>query len=272
VQRLTCSIPRRTQPRTACAAPRTASAATPSDPPPTSTRALRFVHVVLELYAISAFSRSMPASERLPDGVSWTQGSDGDIEVTVSLPEDATRAKLRVKCTADTLTVHRGSSGTWHPVVSGSLRHAVEYESCCWAIEKQRGGRVVVIQLEKQDATKHWDALLRADVTGSILEELGRDQVIVDAGADVADSAVCGRCGALVKSSRMHAHMTMWCEALASEEQDGAGGDADKVTVAEPEEAKGPASHLYWSRSPTNPAGPGPTHRVLVDGEGGQLV
>ena len=38
-------------------------------------------------------------------------------------------------------------------------------------------------------------------------------QVIVDADADTA-SSVCGRCGALVKRSRMDAHATTWCEAL----------------------------------------------------------
>ena len=73
---------------------------------------------------------------------------------------------------------------------------------------------MLVIQLEKEMEGK-WDALLRANASGSILEELGRDQVIADAGADTDTSVTCGRCGALVKRSRMEAHTTMWCEALS---------------------------------------------------------
>lgn len=94
-----------------------------------------------------------------------------------------------------------------------------------------------------------------------ILEEAGRDQVIVDAGADVAQSLVCGRCGALVKSSRMEVHMSMWCEALSSE--------GTKAAQGEAESQKLPSAHLYWARSPTNPDGPATPHQLNSGGGGG---
>ena len=88
-------------------------------------------------------------------------------------------------------------------------------------------------------------------------EELGRDQVIVDAAAD--ESTVCGRCGALVKASRMEAHATMWCEAIVASEDDGDASVAAKPAlgaVALPEEPpKSAAAHLYWARTPTDPHG-----------------
>ena len=213
------------------------------------------------------------SSAALPPGVSWEQDDDS-VEVTVAVPDEAVRADLRVNTTAEKLTVlMRAADAVWRPVITGSLRHAVEQESCCWALEKLRkgGGKAVVIQLEKQ-TSQIWDALLRASTEGSILEELGRDQVIVDAGASTAESLVCGRCGALVKASRMEAHTTMWCDALVA---DGGGADADAGAGASAcgeaaETAKSPAAHLYWAREPTNPAGPGPNQKLAV--EEGEIV
>lgn len=202
----------------------------------------------------------------LPEGVTWTQ-DDGSVEVTVAVENDAVRADLRVHTSADTLSVRLRTNTVWRPLLTGSLRNPVEAESCCWALEKTRkGNRVVVIQLEKESSGS-WDALLRASVSGSILEEAGRDQVIVDAGASAAESLVCGRCGALVKSTRMEAHTTMWCEALVLDKAAGEPHDG------EDESAKAPASHLYWARSPTNPAGTMPPQRFTGDiGRGEFLV
>ena len=190
----------------------------------------------------------------LPAGVSWTQDEDS-VEITVLVPELAGRENVRVTTAANSLLVQcNAESKSWRPLLTGMLRHNVVLQSCCWALEKQRkGGQAVVIQLEKI-ADVNWDALLRASTEGSILEELGRDQVIVDAGASTAESLVCGRCGALVKSSRMEAHMTLWCEALASD--DGASvGTSESTGEAEAEGGRNAASHLYWSRNPTIPAG-----------------
>jgi hypothetical protein len=226
-------------------------------------------------------TRRSPVSmaTELPPGVSWTQ-DDESIEVTVSVPSDATRADLRVQTTADNLSVHICSENKWRPIVTGTLRHSVERESCCWALEKQRkaaGGKALVIQLEKA-AEGRWDALLRASTAGSILEELGRDQVIVDAGASTAESLVCGRCGALVKASRMEAHATMWCDALASDEPvPAARGESDNEASSDVQEPqRGAAAHLYWARSPTIPAGaPGsvqPCKLAEAAAEDGELV
>ena len=193
----------------------------------------------------------------LPDGVTWTQDEDS-VEVSVVVSDDITRADLRVTTQAEMLALQlRSSDGNWRPVLTGHLRHEVERESCCWAIEKSRKGKSVVIQLEKREATQ-WDALLRASVAGSILEELGRDQVIVDAGASTSESVTCGRCGALVKSSRMEAHSTMWCDALASDDA------GVPVVAAAPneEDARTPASHLYWSREPTKAEGAVPPQKL----------
>ena len=188
----------------------------------------------------------------LPEGVTWTQDEDS-VEVSVAVPDDVTRADLRVRTEADMLAMQlRSSDGNWRPVLTGHLRHEVERESCCWAIEKSRTGRSVVMQLEKKEA-RPWDALLRASVQGSILEELRRDQVIVDAGASTSESMVCGRCGALVKSSRMDAHSTMWCDALAS---------FDAAATPTEEDARTPSSHLYWSREPTKTEGAVPLQKL----------
>ena len=221
----------------------------------------------------------------LPSNVSWTQDEDS-VEVTVDVPDAAVRADLRVKTQADTLAVHlKGGDGAWRPVVIGHLRHSVEHESCCWALEKKKGRKVIVIQLEKKAPQTQWDALLRASTSGSILEELGRDQVIVDAGASTAESVVCGRCGALVKASRIEAHATMWCDAIvaAADEGDdddkggasevlGTRGAADVAPVDatdDGEEApKSAAAHLYWARAPTNPAGAVPPKRLGRDAGG----
>jgi hypothetical protein len=149
----------------------------------------------------------------LPPGVRFVQ-DDESVEVTVDLAEGTVRADLKVVTTAESLFVaEKRDDGRWRPLLQGSLWKKVEASSCCWSVEKRRGarGKAVVIQLEKA-VEEAWDDLMRADTTGSILEELGRDQVIVDAGADTA-SSVCGRCGALVKRCRMEAHTTMWCEA-----------------------------------------------------------
>ena len=220
----------------------------------------------------------------LPPGVTWTQDEDS-VEVTVAVPETAVRGDLRVQTTADTLAVQMRSSAddgatAWRPVVTGKLRHDVERESCCWALEKMRkgGGKAVVIQLEKVEA-RAWDALLRASVEGSILQELGRDQVIVDAGASTSESVTCGRCGALVKASRMEAHVTMWCDALAAE--GGSAGEAGGASAAKGDVEEGgrsASSHLYWSRTPTNPAGSAPPRRISPAGghvgaeEEGELI
>ena len=185
----------------------------------------------------------------LPDGVSWTQ-DDESVEVSVVVADSVIRANLHVSTTAGTLRVQArdGSGASWRPLLMGSLWQDVEATSCCWSIEKQRhGGKAVVIQLEKAEEGT-WDTLLKATASGSILQELGRDQVIADAGAD-AESSVCGRCGALVKRSRMEAHTTMWCEAL---DPDGDGGAS--LACTEPE-AKSPAAHLFWSSTPTLPEG-----------------
>ena len=193
----------------------------------------------------------------LPDGVTWTQDEDS-VEVSVAVPDDITRDDLRVTTQAEMLALQLCSSrGNWRPILTGHLRHEVERESCCWAIEKSRKGKSVVIQLEKREA-RPWDALLRASVAGSILEELGRDQVIVDAGASTSESVTCGRCGALVKSSRMEAHSTMWCDALASDDA------AVPFVAATPneEDARTPASHLYWSREPTKAEGAVPPQKL----------
>lgn len=203
----------------------------------------------------------------LPEGVTYTE-DDESIEVTVALADGVSRSDVRVVTTRSTLRVQQRVEGnSWRPVISGTLRHEVEQESCCWALEKRRAGsQAVVVQLEKV-VPKRWDALLRADVAGSILEELGRDQVIVDAGADASESSVCGRCGALVKASRMEAHTTMWCEAIADGDDvtDAPKGAADEGTT------KGPASHLYWARTPTNPSGAVPPQRLGLP-EDGQVV
>ena len=213
----------------------------------------------------------------LPEGVSWTQDADS-VEIIVSVPSGTSRANLRVQTTADSVAVEQRASDCWRPVVTGMLRHDVERESCCWSLEKQRGGTLaVVIQLEKAQPGQ-WDALLRASVAGSILEELGRDQVIVDAGASTSESLVCGRCGALVKASRMEAHTTMWCEALTTDEDrvagdsGDAGGRAEQQTAAAESDGKSPSSHLYWARTPTNPAGTLPPNKLLAGEVGGELV
>lgn len=193
--------------------------------------------------------RATQGMAMLPDGVSWTQ-DDESIEVTVAVAEASLRADLHVYTTTDTLRVQMRTDGVWRPLLMGSLLNSVEATSCCWSIEKtKRGsGKAVVIQLEKA-AEASWESLLRADAAGSILEELGRDQVIADAGADT-ESSVCGRCGALVKRSRMEAHATMWCEALAE-------------TDACPEpDVKSPASHLFWASTPTLPEGTVPPRKL----------
>ena len=198
------------------------------------------------------------------------------MEVVIAVSESVVRGDLRVKTTADSLSVHVKDGTAVRPVLVGSLRHDVERESCCWALESRRkGGKVVTIQLEKKDEGI-WDALLRASASGSILEELGRDQVIVDAGASTSESVACGRCGALVKSSRWEAHKSMWCEALASEEDAAAAGTSGSAgcAIAAPdsdENARSPSSHLYWAREPTNPAGSVPPKKVGETDEG-QLV
>ena len=221
----------------------------------------------------------------LPSGVTWTQDEDS-IEVSIDVPHGGVRADLRVTTKSETLTVQHNSADGWKSIITGQLRHAVEQSSCCWALEKKRKseGSVIVIQLEKQQP-QEWDALLGASVKGSILEELGRDQVIVDAGASTAESVTCGRCGALVKSSRWEAHSTMWCDALANEEEDGGGGGgggsggggrAGFGQGVSEEDAKKPADHLYWARSPTDPAGsvpPTEASRKLAETEpDGHLV
>jgi len=186
--------------------------------------------------------------------VSWTQDSES-VEVSVAMSEDAARVNLHVSTTSDTLRVQvrDGNGATWRPLLMGSLWRSVEATSCCWSVEKRRGGgEAVVIQLEKA-VEQSWASLLRADASGSILEELGRDQVIEDAGADEC-SAVCGRCGALVKRSRMEAHLTMWCEALQQQEKDEGGGGGISLACPEPE-AKSPAAHLFWASTPTAPEG-----------------
>ena len=202
----------------------------------------------------------------LPDGVSWTQ-DDESVEVTVSVPGGILRENVRVKTTTDTVSVQRRESNCWIPLVTGMLKHNVERESCCWALEKLRDGKLaVVIQLEKAEANVEWDALLRASVSGSILEELGRDQVIVDAGASASESLVCGRCGALVKANRMDAHTEIWCEAISTDSD-----CRDQSTSVETQPGKMPASHLYWARSPTDPAGSVPPKKLGVlesDGDG----
>ena len=66
---------------------------------------------------------------------------------------------------------------------------------------------MVVVQLEKKNIGE-WKALLKAATEGSILEELGRDQVIEDADGDNS-SVTCGRCGALVARARMEAHESL---------------------------------------------------------------
>ena len=181
------------------------------------------------------------------------------------VPQETARADVRVKTTADTLAVHtRDAGGMWRPMVSGQLCQNIDEASCCWALEKRRGGgQKIVIQGEKQRSAQPWDALLRASVAGSILEELGRDQVIVDAAAD--ESTVCGRCGALVKASRMEAHTTMWCEAIADDDDDAHAHAQAAPSSALPEEPKSAASHLYWARSPTNPVGAVPPRRLEAD-------
>jgi hypothetical protein len=207
---------------------------------------------------------AIDGSLALPEGVSWTQ-DDESVEVTVAVDEGVVRSNLRVHTSADMLRVQQCVGEVWRPLLTGSLRQAVEAGSCCWALETLRkGGKAVVIQLEKQ-SSEPWDALLRASVAGSILQEVGRDQVIVDAGADVAESLVCGRCGALVKSSRMEAHMTIWCEALASGEAPIASAEVITEEMGR-DAAKSPAAHLYWARSPTNPTGPAPAEIQLNKG------
>ena len=99
--------------------------------------------------------------------------------------------------------------------------------------------------------------LLRADAAGSILEELGRDQVIADAGADT-ESSVCGRCGALVKRSRMDVHVSMWCEALQTNDL---GNPSSGLACPEPL-PKSPAEHLFWSNAPTAPGGTAPPQKI----------
>jgi hypothetical protein len=223
------------------------------------------------------------AAAPLPDGVTWTQDEES-VEVVVTVSESVVRADLHVKTTADSLSVHVKDGTTARPVLIGSLRHDVERESCCWALESRRkGGKVLTIQLEKKSEGS-WDALLRASAEGSILEELGRDQVIVDAGASTSESVACGRCGALVKRSRWEAHTTMWCEALSSEEgAEGASGSAggalaelqlDEDVESRDGNAKSPAAHLYWAREPTNPAGSVPPRKLGNSDEGckGELV
>lgn len=154
----------------------------------------------------------------LPDGVTWTQDAES-VEITVAVADGCVRDDLRVKTTKDTVAVHAKVCSTLQPILVGSLRHDVEHESCCWALETRRkGGKTLTIQLEKKEEGKEWDALLRASASGSILEELGRAQVVADAGASTSTSVACGRCGALVKSSRWEAHATLWCEALASDD------------------------------------------------------
>ena len=54
-------------------------------------------------------------------------------------------------------------------------------------------------QLEKQQPGA-WSDLFTASTKGSILEELGREQVIADANGDDS-SVMCWRCGALVASA-----------------------------------------------------------------------
>ena len=189
----------------------------------------------------------------LPEGVTWTQDNES-VEVSIAVAEDAVRSDLHVVTTVDSLRVqHRAGGTVWRPLLLGSLWRGVDGSSCCWSVEKRRGGgKAVVIQLEKEKEGK-WDTLLRANASGSILEELGRDQVIEDAGADTDASVTCGRCGALVKRSRMEAHTTMWCEALQ---------DADEgVTCPEPA-SKSPAAHLFWSQSPTAPEGSLPPKKL----------
>ena len=155
----------------------------------------------------------------LPQGVAWSQ-TDEDIEVSVSLPEECNRSSVFVKTEAEALTVAvRDSKGTWTRLLHGALREPVDIQSCCWAIERPRrnaGRPMLVVQLEKKSIGE-WKALLKAATEGSILEELGRDQVIEDADGDNS-SVTCGRCGALVSRARMIAHETMWCAALEDED------------------------------------------------------
>lgn len=169
----------------------------------------------------------------LPPGVSFEQ-TDEDLEVRVELGGDspAVRADLAVRTTANTLQVWRKHGAEWRPLLVGTLRHAVEASSCCWSLEKG----AVVVQLEKA-AEGAWDVLLKADAGGSILSELGRDQVIADADSD-ASSVTCGRCGQLVARSRWDAHETLWCPALgdddegAADEHEGGGGDSAAARAA----------------------------------------
>ncbi len=195
----------------------------------------------------------------LPDFVSWTQDEES-VEISVSVSIEAVRADLHVATTAETIRVQsRNSAGEpWRPLLMGSLAHAVDASSCCWSLEKKRSSKAVVIQLEKAVAA-NWDVLLKADASGSILEELGRDQVIADAGEDT-ESSVCGRCGALVKASRMEAHATMWCEALQADTDDGSGLSSGLACPEPP--VKSPASHLFWSTAPTAPTGTAAPKRI----------
>ena len=79
----------------------------------------------------------------LPDGVTWSQ-DDESVEVVIAVPESVVRGDLRVKTTADSLSVHVKDGTAVRPVLVGSLRHDVERESCCWALESRRkGGKVV---------------------------------------------------------------------------------------------------------------------------------
>ena len=157
----------------------------------------------------------------LPQGVAWSQ-TDEDIEVSVALPEECSRSNVFVNTEAEALTVAvRDSKGTWTRLLQGALREQVDIQSCCWAIERPRrsaGRPIVVVQLEKK-LVGQWKTLLKPATEGSILMELGRDQVIEDADGDNS-SVTCGRCGALVARARMAAHETMWCAALEDEDED----------------------------------------------------
>lgn len=51
----------------------------------------------------------------------------------------------------------------------------------------------------------------------SILKDRSEEEILRDAFED-GSSVICVRCSSLIKQTRWEAHSTMWCPALASDE------------------------------------------------------
>merc|ERR1740129_2603081 len=79
-------------------------------------------------------------------GYSWRQDAD-EVEVSVSLPNDATKAQVKVKFQSRSLRVeHAGSV-----VLEGQLAAVCSPEGCTWTLSKGR----LVVSLEKANS-KPW--------------------------------------------------------------------------------------------------------------------